>query len=164
MDSSEVAFSPDGTYLVVTEKLTSLIDIYPLTNGVASAPVSVASDGAIPFGFSFTSSGLLIVTNVESLSTPNASTVTSYTLSATGTLTPISNQVPNNQTATCWISLAPNGQYAYTSNTLAGTISGYTVGSTGALSLLTTGVVGDGTEDSASDLRARADAGRKNEI
>jgi len=164
VDSSEVAFSPDGTYLVVTEKLTSLIDIYPLTNGVASAPVSVASDGAIPFGFSFTSSGLLIVTNVESLSTPNASTVTSYTLSATGTLTPISNQVPNNQTATCWISLAPNGQYAYTSNTLAGTISGYTVGSTGALSLLTTGVVGDGTEDSASDLRARADAGRKNEI
>lgn len=137
VDSSEIAFSPDGTYLVVTEKLTSLVDIYPLTNGVAGAPVSVASDGTIPFGFSFTSTGSLIVTNVESLSAPNASTVSSYTPSATGTLTPISNQVPNNQTATCWISLAPNGQYAYTSNTLAGTISSYTVGSTGALTLLT---------------------------
>jgi 6-phosphogluconolactonase len=137
VDSSEVAFSPDGTYLVVTEKLTSLIDIYPVTNGIAGAPVSVASDGSIPFGFTFTSAGSLIVANVESLSSPNASTVSSYTPSATGTLTSISNQVPNNQTATCWISLAPNGQYAYTSNTLAGTVSGYTVGSTGALTLST---------------------------
>jgi 6-phosphogluconolactonase (cycloisomerase 2 family) len=141
VDSSEIAFSPDGTYLVVTEKLTSLIDIYPVTGGVAGAPVPMASAGAIPFGFSFTSSGSLIVANVESLSTPNASTVTSYTVGATGKLTPISSQVPDDQTATCWISLAPDGQYAYTTNTLAGTISGYTVGATGTLTLLTSGGV-----------------------
>lgn len=141
VDASEVAFSQDETYLVVTEKSTSLIDIYPLTAGVAGAPITAASSGAIPFGFTFTQAGAFLVTNVGSLSAPNASTVSSYTESVNGTLTVISNQVPNLQTASCWISLTPNGQFAYTSNALAGSISGYSVSTTGALTLLTSGGV-----------------------
>ena len=144
VDPSEVEFSPDGSYLAVTEKATGLIDIYPVISGVAGAPVSSPAAGSIPFGFAFSQSGAMVVANVESLTTPDASTVSSYTADENGTVTVISSQVPDDQGGSCWLSLTPQttmGQYAYVSNTLSGSISGYSVGTDGMLTLLTAGGV-----------------------
>lgn len=135
VDPSEVAFSPDGTYLVVTEKGTALIDIFPVTAGVAGAVIPKPSTGNIPFGFEFTKSGTLVVSNAESPKVP-ASTVSSYTANATGLLTVISGAVPDNQGAACWIAITTDGKYAYTTNTVSGSISGYAIGTGGTLTLL----------------------------
>ncbi len=51
---AQVAFSPDGQRLVVTEKTTNRLDVYTVDgDGVASAATSTASAGGTPFGFSF---------------------------------------------------------------------------------------------------------------
>lgn len=141
VDPSEVGFSPDGTYLVVTEKgapvkLPSLIDIFPVAAGVAGPVIPKPSTGNIPFGFGFTKAGQLIVSNAESPKSLTASTVSSYTTDATGNLTVISGSVPDNQGAACWIAITSDGKFAYTTNTLSGSVSGYAIGSTGTLTLL----------------------------
>ncbi len=142
VDPSEVAFSPDGSYLVVTEKATNRIDIFPAPGGVAGPAVSRPSTGNIPFGFGFTPSGTLVVSNAESAQPGNtASTVSSYSTNAGGALTVISGAVPDNQGAACWITLTSDGAFAYAVNTLSGSLSGYTVGSNGTLKLLTPGGV-----------------------
>lgn len=141
VDPSEVGFSPDGTYLVVTEKATNLIDIYPVTAGVAGPPVSLASTGLIPFGFEFSSIGTLFVSNAESTTSLTAGTVTSYSAKAGGPLTVISGRVGDLQAAPCWIALTSAGTFAYMTNTISGSISGYAIGSTGTLTLLTSGGV-----------------------
>src|SRR5438876_11270017 len=59
---AQVAFSPDGRRLVVTEKNTNLIDVYAVgRSGLASGPVSAASAGATPFGFAFGPRNLVFV-------------------------------------------------------------------------------------------------------
>ncbi len=141
VDPSQVGFSPDGTYLVVTEKgapvkLPSLIDLFPVAAGVAGPVIPKPSTGNIPFGFGFTKSGKLIVSNAESPKSLTASTVSSYTADATGNLTAISGAVPDNQGAACWIAITSDDKYAYTTNTLSGSVSGYAIGSTGTLTLL----------------------------
>ena len=140
VDPSEVAFSPNGSYLMVTEKLSGTvpgtIDIYPVTTGVAGAPVSTASTGAIPFGFRFTPSGTAVVSNVVAIADTNLGTATSYTATAQGVLTVVSGSVADNQSAPCWIALNPAGTVAYTTNTLSGSVSAYSISSTGALTLV----------------------------
>ena len=150
VDASEIAFAPGGQYLVVTEKLSQYngapapgtIDIYPVTSGVAGPGVFTASTGVIPFGFAFTSSGAFVVSNVAANpfdilggTDQNEGSATSYTI-ASGAPTVVSATVGDNQNAPCWIALTPSGSYAYATNTISGTVSGYSVSSTGALTLL----------------------------
>jgi 6-phosphogluconolactonase len=57
---AEVAFSPNGRILAVTEKGTQTIDTYVIgPNGRASGPNVQASSGATPFGFHFGPDGRL---------------------------------------------------------------------------------------------------------
>ena len=58
---AQIAFSSDGSTLVVTEKSTNLIDTYAVENGVASAPVPHPAAGLTPFGFAFDRHGHAIV-------------------------------------------------------------------------------------------------------
>src|SRR2546429_6032913 len=63
---AQVAFSPDGRSLIVTEKNTNLIDVYSVgRNGIASGPASVASAGATPFGFAFGPRGDVFVSEAS---------------------------------------------------------------------------------------------------
>jgi len=140
VDPSEIAFSRNGTYLVATEKATSLIDIFPVAGGVAGPAVSTASTGNIPFGFGITPSGTIIVSNAESTTSVTASTLSSYNATAAGALTVISGRVPDDQGAACWVALTSSGNFAYVANTISGSISAYAVNG-GALTLLTPGGV-----------------------
>ena len=140
VNASEVAFAPDGSYLMVTEKISGtapgIIDIYPVNAGVAGPPVSTSSTGGIPFGFGFTPSGTAVVSNAVSVPGIGQGTATSYTATAQGVLTVVSASIANNQSATCWIALNPAGTFAFATNTLSGSVSAYSVSSTGALALV----------------------------
>jgi 6-phosphogluconolactonase len=136
---AQIGFSPDCQWLVVTEKETDVIDVYSVNaNGVAGDPVENESAGGTPFGFSFDSAGRLIVSEAFD-GAAGESAVSSYQINANGTLTAISESVSTTETAACWVVLARNGKYAFTTNTGSGTITGYSVGNqTGALTLLDT--------------------------
>jgi 6-phosphogluconolactonase len=137
---AQVGFSPDGSELVVTEKMTNKIDVYLVgPHGVAGQPLVQDSAGVEPFGFGFTSQGYLIVSEAFN-GAPNASAVSSYSIGAGGALTTISASVPTGQTAACWIARTANSRFAYSSNTGSNSESGFAVNhTTGALTALTPG-------------------------
>ncbi len=59
---AQIEFSTDGYVLVVTEKGTSIIDTYVVDdNGLAGPPNFFASEGTVPFGFSFSKRNRLYV-------------------------------------------------------------------------------------------------------
>jgi 6-phosphogluconolactonase len=137
---SQVAFAPDGSYLMVTEKVSGTvpgtIDIYPVSAGVAAAPVSTPSTGTIPFGFAFTPTGVAVVSNAVAIPGIGQGTATSYTATAQGVLTVVSASVADNQAQPCWFALNPAGTIAYTTNSISGSVSAYAVSSTGVLTLV----------------------------
>jgi 6-phosphogluconolactonase len=133
---AQISFNPSGTVLVVTEKSTGKIDTFLVDNkGVASAPNVQASSGGTPFGFDFTRSGTLVVS--EAAGGPSGtSAVSSYSISDSGSLTTVSPSVPDTQLAACWLVVTGNSQFAYTANAHSTTISSYTISSNGRISLL----------------------------
>ena len=125
---AQIAFSSDGTTLVVTEKTTNLIDTYEVVDGIAGAPVTHSSSGAVPFGFAFDRHGHAIVSEASGA-------VSSYQIDGSG-FSVISPSVVNTQVAACWIAISKNGKFAYTTNAGSGSISSYRLGEDGSLTLL----------------------------
>ncbi len=136
---AQVAFNSDGTALVVTEKSTNLLDTYQVVDGAASAPVTHPSAGATPFGFAFDRHNHAVVSEASG-------SVSSYQVDANA-FSVISPAVVNGQVAACWIAIAKNGKYAYTTNAGSGSISSYAIGDDGSLTLLnpTAGLTGAGS-------------------
>ena len=152
---AEVSFTPDGTQLVVTEKGTNLIDTFAvLGNGRADGPKVNKSSGRTPFGFAFSASGALVVSEAENR-LPLAGTVSSYTVASDSTLLPVSAAVPDNQTAACWVAIT--GDTAWVVNTGTAVISSYQVGAKGALTLLNSTAATTGDATSPIDAAASAD-------
>jgi 6-phosphogluconolactonase len=144
---AQVAFSPDGKALVVTEKATNLIEVYPVNDqGLAGPPVSYPSAGETPFGFAFSRQGTLVVSDAFG-GASDASALSSYRLKD-GQLVNISAAVPTNQTAACWVAISGNGKYAYTTNAGSGSISSYRISQDGEIRLLEShaGELGDGSK------------------
>jgi len=126
----QIGFNNQGSVLVVTEKAANLIDTYTVDrNGVATGPTSTSSNSAGPYGFAFTSNGNLV------LSEAATATLSSYALSDGGSLRTLSGSIPDFGVAPCWVAVAHDGRYAYTSNAHGGTISGYAVSDSGTMSL-----------------------------
>ncbi|HUM46878.1 MAG TPA: beta-propeller fold lactonase family protein, partial [Chitinophagales bacterium] len=60
--AAQISFSPNGSYLYVTEKATNMITTFAVdVNGVASPGSSMPSVGATPFGFEFARDKVMIV-------------------------------------------------------------------------------------------------------
>jgi 6-phosphogluconolactonase (cycloisomerase 2 family) len=134
--AAQVQFSPDGRFLVVTEKATNTIDTYLVgSDGLPSPPNPQPSNGATPFGFDFGLRGDLIVSEAFG-GGPGLAAASSYRIGADGTLHLVSGSLGNTQTAACWAVVTQNGRFAYTANTPAGSISGYRIGKDGSLSLV----------------------------
>jgi 6-phosphogluconolactonase (cycloisomerase 2 family) len=145
---AQVEFNPDGSLLVVTEKASNQIVIYPVgANGLAGAPAAHASAGATPFGFAFGLQGTLVVSEAFG-GAPGASAASSYDLRG-GVLQVVSASAPTHQTAACWVAVTGNGKFAYTTNAGSGSVSGYGVAPDGGLTLLDangqTGLTGPGS-------------------
>jgi 6-phosphogluconolactonase len=139
---AQVSFTRDGDNLIVTERLTSLIDTFVVDDdGLAGSHKTFQSAGAIPFGFDVGRNDRVFVSEAQN------STASSYSVSPDGNLEVISGAVPTKQAAACWLITSRNGRFIYTANTGTGSISGFRVNHDGSLSLLTadgrTGVTGD---------------------
>ncbi|MEP7382345.1 MAG: beta-propeller fold lactonase family protein [Gemmatimonadota bacterium] len=156
---AQIAFSPNGRVLVVTEKATNSLSVYRVAaNGSATGPTVVPSNGATPFGFAF--HGPVLVVSEAFGGAADASAASSYELHANGSLETITASAPTTETAACWVAFSIDGRFAYTANTGSGTITGYSVHN-GALTLLNadgvTGVFGAGS--SPIDLAVSPDGG-----
>jgi len=146
---AQVEFSPDGTLLVVTEKMANVISTYRIrANGTAKGPSVQASSGMTPFGFEFDGRGRLIVSEAFG-GAADASATSSYGVSRSGHLSVLSGSVGTTETAACWVAVTGNGRFAYVTNTGSGTVTGYAIRNNGRLSLLdrdgVTGVTGAGS-------------------
>jgi 6-phosphogluconolactonase (cycloisomerase 2 family) len=142
----QVAFSPNGSQLIVTTKANgSDIDVYGVGFGYLSpTPVVNAEPGAVPFGVTFDQAGHLVV--AESSSTTPA--VATFALNRDGTVTQL-DLVPTGKAATCWI--APAGGWFYASNAGSAAVSGYQENSaSGQLDLLGATGTDPGTVDAAA--------------
>jgi 6-phosphogluconolactonase (cycloisomerase 2 family) len=133
---TQVSFSRSGDALVVTEKITGMIDTWLLgRDGMATNHQVFASVGTWPFGFAVGRGDRLFISEAAA-GAPNGSSVSSYALSDSGGLAVISGSVPTEQTAACWLVLTDDGRYVYTANAGSASISGFQVKSDGKLELL----------------------------
>jgi 6-phosphogluconolactonase (cycloisomerase 2 family) len=141
--AASLAFSPNGQFLVVTERETNDIDVFAVqSNGTLSPIVINPSAGPGTFSVAFAPNGAALVVETGPTGGQNASAISSYAIASNGTLSPISTSVPTLGAATCWNAVTPNGEWVYTSNAGSSTISGFTIGSNGALTALPGTVVG----------------------
>jgi 6-phosphogluconolactonase len=133
---AQIGFNADGDQLLVTEKSTNNIDIFSVSDdGIAVGPTVVPSAGETPFGFAFGRRDQVFVSDAFG-GASNASAVSSYVLSAAGTLRTVTAEAPDKQTAACWVVVTHDGRFAYATNTGSGNVSGYKVSFGGALQLL----------------------------
>ena len=155
---AQIQFNDEGTALVVTEKNTNTIDVYPVNGGVAGTRTSFPSTGVTPFGFAFGKDDEFFVADANG-GIAGQSALTSYSLTNPGNLQLLSGPVGTKQTSACWTVVTNNGRFAYTANTGSGTISGFSISNTGVVSLLNsngiTGTAGSGTADMALSNNSR---------
>jgi 6-phosphogluconolactonase len=127
---TDVAIAPDGVTLVVTEKVTNVIDTYAVgARGDLRGPVVTASNGPAPFGFDFGPDGELFVSEAAD------SAASAYAILGPTRLASISASVLNGQSAACWLAAAPDGRHVFTANAGNGTLSSYRVSAAGRLTL-----------------------------
>lgn len=137
---AQIAFSPNGNILIVTERLANLIDVFQMTEqGIPGTHTQVVSNNHTPFGVSFGRGRIIAITEtneaVPRIPVLNGASVSTYRIAEPGSLVPISVAVPDHQSAACWIRFTPNGHFAYVSNTGSGTLSSYVVSPHGELML-----------------------------
>ena len=133
---AQVGFSRDGAQLLVTERATDKITRYRVNaDGSIQAPVATNSAGPEPFGFDTAPDGTLIVSEAGN-HVEDGSSASSYRFNASGTPVAISDAVGTTETAACWVTVTPNGSFAYVTNTPDHSISGFSIGGNGSLTLL----------------------------
>ncbi len=142
---TDIVFTPNGKFVVVAERFGNTsqhlgkLDVYAVTNDVAAAGTFVTSAGNEPFAIDFSPEGYMLVAEVGN-EMANGSSVSSYSISDAGTLTPITAALGTHQGAACWI--VSVGGFAYIANTATNTITGVNVSTTGVVTLMqpTTGL------------------------
>jgi 6-phosphogluconolactonase len=134
-DPAQVAFSPDGGTLVVTDRATDRIHLFAVEAGrIVDRPVTHASSGATPYGFDFTPDGTLVVTEAAGAQVGKAS-ASSYAVAGPTELTPISGAVGSTRSEVCWAVIGKDGRFAYVTNFGDGTISTYEIARDGNICL-----------------------------
>jgi 6-phosphogluconolactonase (cycloisomerase 2 family) len=135
---TQVNVSPDGAFLLVGGKSSAIL-AYPISaSGTLGAAVRNATTIAVPFAGVFSGNRTYITADAASAS------LSSYTLNANGSLTPITQSVlAPGQVASCWLSITPNGKWAYVGNG-SGSISLYSISASGALALVNATAANEG--------------------
>jgi 6-phosphogluconolactonase len=134
---SSLAFSPDGRFLLVTEKVTNNIDVFSVNSDGSLSQPTITPD-PIPgvFDVVFSPDGAALILQTGGSVTTSASSISSYLVQEGGTLVPVTGSVHTLGTFACWIALTPNGQFAFASNTLSSSISGFAIGGSGTVTAL----------------------------
>ena len=133
-DPAQVGFSPDGARLVVTQRGTNAIAVYPvLEAGPLGKPLVQPSSGPTPYGFAFTKGGGLVVTEAFGAQVGKAA-ASSYRISDAG-VAPVSRSVGNGRSEICWAVVTSDGRYAFTTNFGDGAVSRYSIDDDGSIAL-----------------------------
>jgi 6-phosphogluconolactonase (cycloisomerase 2 family) len=132
--ASSVSVSPNGRWLVVIEKASNSIDVFPIRADGTLGSV-VANESVTPGVFStvFTPNGQLIISENQPSNGTDTSSISSYTINATGTLTAISQSLPTYGNGNCWNAISPNGKWVYVDNAGTFTVAGFSIASNAAL-------------------------------
>ena len=138
----QVLFIKNGTELAVVDENINGVDVYQVdpNTGLTSGPTFNNAFGLNPFGMVEDQFGHLLVT-AGGFDLPTQSTMSSFIENDGGTLTPVSELVPDNQQFECWVVTTSGNrfnapEYAYIDNTGSSTISSYRVGEDGTLTLV----------------------------
>lgn len=132
----QIAFTPNGNWLVVTEKATNKISSFKVKgDGSVAADVVTASTGQTPFGFDFGRDEIMVVSNAAG-GAAGAGSATSYRIGANGHLHDVNGAVANSQGAPCWVATTEYGRFAFVSNTGSNSVSSYYIAPGGYLFLV----------------------------
>jgi 6-phosphogluconolactonase (cycloisomerase 2 family) len=152
-----VLFTNDASGLIVTNKVGSTIDYYSVdANGEATLITTTASSGNRPFGawlgnddtIFIVESGLPVLTNAA---------ISTYQPTTDGALHPITKSEKNQQSDGCWVIVTPDNKHAYTSNFISGTVSSYSVGTDGSVSIIDGTAANQGNGSQPVDLAVSSD-------
>ena len=131
--AAALRFTPDGQYLVVTERVSNRLEVLPvLANGRLGEPVVSPASGGASFGFDITPRNQPVVSETQG-------SISSYALGAGGTLAPVSASVSTGGSAACWVTITAHGRFAYATNAGSGTVAGFAIDASGHLTPLTPG-------------------------
>jgi hypothetical protein len=139
----QLAFTPDGSQLVVTTKANGNdIDVFgvDIAGQLSAAPLVNAEPGTVPFAVTFDAAGHLVVAEA------GTNSLATFSLSPSGVATEI-DALGSGQAATCWVA-AVNGDF-YASNAGSATVSEFRDTNTGLLSLAGATATDPGTVDAA---------------
>ena len=145
----QVAFTPDGAQLVVTTKANGNdIDVFGVQpdGSLTASPAVNSEPGTVPFAITFDPSGNMVVAEA------GTNALATFEVSSSGTVT-LLHRVPTGQAATCWVTAIRSLFFA--SNAGSGSVSRYSGGAGGALSLLGATDTDAGTVDSAASPSGR---------
>jgi len=145
----QVAFTPDGSQLVVTTKGNGNdIDVFGVgSGGRLSAKATVNSEpGTVPFAISFDPFGHLVIAEA------GTNAVSTFQLSRGGTAS-LLHRTPTGQAATCWVTTT--GSFLFASNAGTPSESGFTASASGQLALLGNTATDPGAVDAASAAGGR---------
>lgn len=138
---AQIAFTRDGTRLIVTTKAAGQsVEVFT-AHTLAPLPVTTPLPGTVPFGFTFDPQGRVLITEAG----PNA--LASFTLSWNNRLSQVAVG-PTEQAATCWVAAAAG--YFYASNAGSASVSGFSEQPGGSLTKLGNTSTHGGTVDAAS--------------
>jgi 6-phosphogluconolactonase (cycloisomerase 2 family) len=133
-DPAQVGFAPDGSALVVTQRGTNSILVFPVEDGgLLGEPVESPSAGPTPYGFAFAASGALVVTEAFGAQKGKAA-ASSYRL-AGRSAEPVSRSVGNGRSEICWAVVTNDGRHAFTTNFADGAVSSWAIDDAGTLTL-----------------------------
>jgi 6-phosphogluconolactonase len=134
-DGAQIAFSPDGRTLVVTERGTNSISAFAVDErGYAEGPATIPAAGKTPYGFDFTAAGALVVTEAFGGDIGKAA-ASSYALGMPGEVKHVSGSVGNTRSEVCWAAVTNDGRFVYVTNFGDGTISSYRIADDGSIEL-----------------------------
>ncbi len=140
----QVAFSPDGSKLIVTTKANgNNIDVFRVgfLGLLSASPVVNAEPGTVPFAITFDQTGHLVIANA------GTNALSTYALNSNGTVNVISS-VGTGNAATCWV--APAQGFLFASNAGSANVSGFQSAPSGQLTLLGATGTDPGTVDASA--------------
>ena len=139
----QVAFSPDGSQLIVTTKANGNdVDVFGVRPGgtLTPSPVVNSEPGTVPFAVTFDPAGDLVIAEA------GPSALATFALHSDGTITQI-DAVDTGQAATCWVTA--DGEQLFTSNAGSANVTGFTSDAQGQLTLVGQTATDPGTVDSS---------------
>lgn len=140
--ASSISVSPNGQWLIVIEKASNSIDVFPIhADGTLGTVVNNKSVTPGVFATVFTPGGQLIVSENQPNSGTDTSSISTYTINANGTLTAVTQSIPTYGNGNCWNAITPNGKWVYVDNAATFTVAGFSISSAGALSPVASTIV-----------------------